>query len=167
MIEDYTRSERAQRVVEAMARYGHLVHALRIARLGSSAFWVDLPLTLPQLKALGVITSAGPAGRSGRGLAEILGVGPSAITPLVDKLVDHGYVSRHEDPVDRRILRVRTTPAGLALLEKLNTTQLDELARVVERIDPSQLPIVEEALGILASASQLVLDEHPTPAHSA
>ena len=70
-------------------------------------------------------------------------------------------------PIDRRILRVRTTPAGLALLEKMNTTQLDELAQVVERIDPSQLPIVEEALGILASATQLVLDEHSTPAHSA
>jgi DNA-binding MarR family transcriptional regulator len=167
MIEESTRSERAQRVVEAMARYGHLVHAVRIARLGSSSFWVDLTVTLPQLKALGVITAAGPAGRSGRALAEILGVGPSAITPLVDKLVDHGYVSRHEDPVDRRILRVRTTPAGLALLEKLNTTQLDELAQVVERIDPAQLPIVEEALGILASATQLVLDEHPTPAYSA
>jgi DNA-binding Lrp family transcriptional regulator len=66
-------------------------------------------------------------------LAEILGVGPSAVTPLVDKLVEHGYVSRHEDAVDRRILRVRPTPAGVALLEQLNTSQLDELAQVVER----------------------------------
>jgi len=138
-----------------------------MARLGSSAFWADLPLTLPQLKALGVITSAGPAGRSGRGLAEILGVGPSAVTPIVDKLVDHGYVSRHEDPIDRRILRVRATPTGLALLERLNTSQLDELARVVERIEPSQLATVEEALGILTSAAQHMLDEHNAPAQSA
>jgi len=150
-----------------MARYGQLTHALRISRLGQNSFWADLPLTLPQLKALGVITSAGPAGRSGRGLAEILGVGPSAVTPLVDKLVDHGYVSRHEDPVDRRILRVRSTPAGQALLERLNTSQLDEIAQVVERIDPTQLPIVEQALGILTVAIQGMLEEHSAPAHSA
>jgi DNA-binding MarR family transcriptional regulator len=167
MVEVSTRSEQARRVVEAMARYGHLTHALRIARLGSSAFWADLPLTLPQLKALGVITSAGPTGRSGRSLAETLGVGPSAVTPIVDKLVDHGYVSRHEDPVDRRILRVRATPAGLALLERLNTSQLDELAHVVDRIDPKQLPIVEEALAILTNAAQHMLDENSTPAYGA
>ena len=63
MIEESAPTERARRVVEAMARYGHLTHALRIARLGSSSFWADLPLTLPQLKALGVIAAAGPAGR--------------------------------------------------------------------------------------------------------
>ena len=166
MIEESAPTERARRVVEALARFGHLTHALRIARLGSSSFWADLPLTLPQLKALGVIAAAGPAGRSGRSLAEILGVGPSAVTPLVDKLVEHGYVSRHEDAVDRRILRVRPTPAGVALLEQLNTSQLDELAQVVERIDPSQLPIVQQALDILTGATQLVLDEHNTPAHS-
>src|SRR5712691_11713530 len=149
MTEESSQSERAARIVEAMAAYGRLAHALRINRLGNSSFWSDLPLTLPQLKALGVITASGPAGRSGRGLAEILGVGPSAVTPLVDKLVDHGYVSRHEDPIDRRILRVRTTPAGRALLERLNISQFDELAQVVARIDAGHLALVEQALSIL------------------
>jgi len=156
-------SMRHERIAEVMARYGRLMHALRVARLGHHSFWSDLPLTLPQLKALGVITAAGPAGRSGRSLAEVLGVGPSAVTPIVDKLVDHGYVSRHEDPVDRRILRVRTTPSGLALLERLNTSQLDELAQVVERIDATDLPLVEQALTILTAATQQALDEHNAP----
>jgi DNA-binding MarR family transcriptional regulator len=156
-------STRHERLVEAMARYGRLAHTLRVARLGHHSFWTDLPLTLPQLKALGVITAAGPAGRSGRSLAEVLGVGPSAVTPIVDKLVDHGYVSRHEDPVDRRILRVRTTPSGLALLERLNTSQMDELAQVVAHIEPLDLPLVEKALAILTTATQQVLDEHNAP----
>jgi DNA-binding MarR family transcriptional regulator len=163
MTEESTQSERAARLVETMARYGRLAHSLRIARLGHHSFWIDLPLTLPQLKALGVITAAGPAGRSGRSLAAVLGVGPSAVTPLVDKLVDHGYVTRHEDPIDRRILRVRTTPSGLALLERLNTSQLDELAHVVARIEPSQLPLIEQALAILTTATQELLDEQNAP----
>jgi DNA-binding MarR family transcriptional regulator len=148
-----------QRVVDAMANYGRLAHALRINRLGQTTFWSELPLTLPQLKALGVIASSGPSGRSGRALAEMLGVGPSAVTPLVDKLVEHGYVSRHEDPIDRRILRVRTTPSGLALLDRLNTGQREELAQIVSRIDPSQLALIERALGLLTEAAQRLLAE--------
>src|SRR6266540_797778 len=150
-----------QRVVEAMANYGRLAHALRIGRLGQTSFWSDLPLTLPQLKALGVIAASGANGRSGRSLAEVLGVGPSAVTPLVDKLVDHGYVTRHEDPLDRRILRVRPTPSGLALLERLNTGQREELAQIVARI--------ERALVILTEAAQQVLADQPStsnPTHA-
>lgn len=152
-----------QRVVEAMAGYSRLAHALRLSRIGQTSFWSDLPLTLPQLKALGVIASSGPNGRSGRGLAEVLGVGPSAVTPLVDKLVEHGYATRHEDPIDRRILRVRTTPSGLALLERLNTGQREELAQIVARIDPAQLALIERALSILTEAAQQVLAEQSSP----
>jgi DNA-binding MarR family transcriptional regulator len=145
-----------------MAAYGRLAHALRLSRIGHGSFWHELQLTLPQLKALGVIAASGPNGRSGRGLAEALGVGPSAVTPLVDKLVEHGYASRHEDPLDRRILRVRATPNGHALLERLNTGQREELAQIVACIEPSQLPLVERAVAILTDAVQHVLSNTPT-----
>jgi DNA-binding MarR family transcriptional regulator len=156
-------SSSTQRVVEAMARYGRLAHALRLARLTQPSFWADLHLTLPQLKTLGMIAAGGVAGRSGRDLAAALGVGPSAVTPLVDRLVEHGYATRHEDAVDRRVLRVRVTPGGLALLERLDTGQTEELTAIVSRIDPAHLPLIERALSILTDAAEQAVAVEPIP----
>jgi DNA-binding MarR family transcriptional regulator len=39
-------------------------------------------------------------------LAEELGVSPPAATQLVDRLVEHGMVGRHNDPEDRRVVLV-------------------------------------------------------------
>lgn len=155
-------------IVDALAAYARLAHTLRISRIGPGSFWSDLPLTLPQLKTLGIIAAAGPAGRSGRDLATYLGVGASAVTPLVDRLVEHGYVTRHEDAIDRRILRVRATQAGLALLERLDTVRKEELTEIVSRIDAANLPVVERALAILiAAAEQVVADQSARPAATA
>jgi DNA-binding MarR family transcriptional regulator len=146
-------------VVEALTTYARLAHALRLSRIGPGSFWSDLPLTLPQLKTLGIIAAAGPAGRSGRDLATFLGVGASAVTPLVDRLVEHGYATRHEDAIDRRILRVRATPSGLALLERLDTGRREELTEIVSRIDTANLPVVERALALLIEAAEQVVAE--------
>jgi DNA-binding MarR family transcriptional regulator len=39
-------------------------------------------------------------------LAKTVGVSPPAATQLVDKLVEHGWVERHHDEADRRVVRV-------------------------------------------------------------
>jgi len=147
------------RVVDAMEAYARLVQMLRFSPLAQGALWGDLTLTLPQVRALGSIACAGQAGRSGRELAAHLGVGPSAVTPLVDRLVEHGYASRHEDALDRRILRVRATPAGQALLERLANVHRELLAEIVARVAPADLPLVERSLAILSDAVRRLVAE--------
>src|SRR5579864_8107633 len=85
--------------------------ALQAARASRGDPWADCPMTVQQLRALSFIATS-PAGRTSRELAALLGVGASAITPLVDRLVEHGFVERHEDPHDRRIARLTATPTG-------------------------------------------------------
>lgn len=46
---------------------------------------------------------------------------------LVDRAENAGLVKRFRDPGDRRVVRVRPTPRGRRLLEKLTADHLDEL----------------------------------------
>jgi DNA-binding MarR family transcriptional regulator len=161
-LDHQTKADDVARVVEAMHAYGRLAQTLRFSPLAQGSFLSDLPLTLPQLRTLGIIACAGATGRSGRELASLLGVGPSAITPLVDRLVEHGFANRHEDPIDRRILRVRATPQGVQVLERVANVHHEALAEIVKRIHPDDLQIVERSLVILSEAVSKVLAEQAT-----
>jgi DNA-binding MarR family transcriptional regulator len=147
------------RLVGHIEEFGRHLQALRFSPLARGGFLADLTLTLPQLKALAVIAGAGATGRSGRELASLLGVGPSAITPLVDRLVEQGFASRQEDPIDRRILRVRATPNGVQMLERMASVHREVLAEIVQRIDAADLPALERALEILTDAAQRLANE--------
>ena len=72
--------------------------------------WGDLDLTMSQLKTIMLLVETG--GLSGRDLAERLGIGPSAVTALVDRLVQRGYARREEDRADRRVSWARPTEQG-------------------------------------------------------
>src|ERR1041385_8553969 len=102
----------------ALGAFHQWMAALQAARAGRGDPWAECPMTIPQLRALGLIVAA-PAGRSSRELASLLGVGASAVTPLVDRLVEHGFVERHEDPHDRRITRLTMTDDGRATLQQM------------------------------------------------
>ena len=51
-------------------------------------------------------------------LAEILKVKPSAITVMLERLVQHGFVSRVQDDKDRRAVAVTLTEEGVNVLQK-------------------------------------------------
>src|SRR5262245_5907601 len=72
--------------------------------------WLNLDITMPQLKALIFVTQNEDA-TSGR-IASGLGVTLSTITGIVDRLAEQQLVTRREDPRDRRVTRVLPTPSG-------------------------------------------------------
>ena len=53
---------------------------------------------------------------------------------LVDRAVKAGIVERHEDAVDRRIVRLRLTPQGAQILQQLSELHLEEIKRLAPRI---------------------------------
>lgn len=78
-------------------------------------------LTYPQYLLLMALWEGGPQRMSG--LADMLHLGPNAITPLVDRLISRGLVERLHDPLDRRAVRVATTQAGQAIAEDAGRAQ--------------------------------------------
>jgi DNA-binding MarR family transcriptional regulator len=156
-----------------LARYGHMMRALLHVR-ATSGSWNEVNVTLPQIRVLSLL--AGHAGGlSGRTLAGLLGVGPSAVTPLVDRLVDHGYVRREEDRQDRRITRLLLTPAGGSVLHQMAAGRREVLAEVLHQLTPEELAIVERAFGLVAegvqranpSAALAICEPRNAPSHAA
>jgi len=53
---------------------------------------------------------------------------------LVDRAVKAGLLERHEDPLDRRVVRLRLSARGAETLEQLSELHLEEIKRLAPRI---------------------------------
>ena len=82
------------------------------ARL-SIAIAHQLGMALADVQCMGLLT-AGPSSPSE--LAEQLGLTTGAMTKVLDRLQQAGYVTRTADPADRRRITIAADPAGLAEL---------------------------------------------------
>lgn len=122
-----------------------------ISRLHVPHF-LELSLTLAQLKTLYLVAAAGPMRMSE--VAERLGTAPSTTSGVVDGLVQLGLLEREEDPADRRQVVVRAADKAHATLEDfhdLGRTRLIELLARIERED--DLETIERAIDLLADAA--------------
>ena len=114
--------------------------------------WLELSMSTPQLKAL-LLISEEEAIRM-RELARKLGGSFSNATVLVDRLVDRGLVERLMDPEDRRVVLVRATDEGKALIEQLVTSWRALSETVLEAMDPTDLQALRRGLDGLLEASK-------------
>lgn len=87
----------------------------------------------------------GPVGPSIREVSEYLLLRHHTTGELTDRCVVAGLVVREEDPRDQRVVRLRLTPRGRELVERLGVVHLQELTRVADA-----LGIGEEVLERLA-----------------
>ena len=110
-------------------------------------------MTMAQLRALSLI-AARQGGLSSRELAATLAVGPSAITPLVDRLVERGFARRTEDLHDRRIARLEATESGTAMLERMAVGQSDVIRDILAQLGPAELEVVGAAFDVLQAGLQ-------------
>jgi DNA-binding MarR family transcriptional regulator len=136
-------------VVAAFNQFTRVLHAEH-ARRGAGPL-NDCPMSLPQLRALSLI-AASERGLSGRDLAATLGVGASAITPLVDRLVERGFVLRTEDAHDRRIARLHATESGARLLAGMHGVREDVLRDALAQLSPQDLETVSASVDLLCTA---------------
>ena len=90
---------------------------LTAMQLSSRPDWMELDMTMAQIKALFTISQgeAVPVSR----IAEFLGVGQSTASHLVNKIVRQGLAGRSESPTDRRVTLVRLTSKGEDLVRRL------------------------------------------------
>ncbi len=85
-------------------------------RLAMRDLIVDSGLSPPLVATLHMLE--GPA-LTMRELADMIGLEPSNLTAVVDKLEARGYVERQSSPTDRRIKRVALTRAGRVVRKRL------------------------------------------------
>ena len=109
-------------------------------------------LTMSQLKVL-LILSLRP-GASGQDLTAALGVSLATITGIVDRLAAQGLVARREDERDRRIRRLDLTSAGQQVIEDIITAGAAHTRRLLQRLEPDDLAVVERSVIVLLAAAE-------------
>ncbi|QFK71535.1 MarR family transcriptional regulator [Pradoshia sp. D12] len=79
-------------------------------------------------------------------LAKILNVKPSAITVMLERLVQHGFVSRVQDEKDRRFVAVTLTEEGVQVLQKARENSREILKKYAALLNEHELKILNSIL---------------------
>ncbi len=114
-------------------------------------------LTRPQIHALLHIYHAGECQISEIGA--LTESSPAAASQLVERLVQQGLVQRTEDPLNRRVKKLRLTDKSLKLINQ-GVTANRSLAALMSELTPKQRKTVHTAFGYLAQASQRIQSSH-------
>ncbi len=69
-------------------------------------------------------------------LAERLAIRHNSAVGLINRLVSAGYVTRRDDPSDKRRVSLALTEAGEAILTKLSAAHRAELRRIAPLLKP-------------------------------
>lgn len=72
-------------------------------------------------------------------MAHSMSISPSAITQLVDGLVDTGLVTRREDPVDRRTTQLSLSSKGKKHLQLIKKKKMESLISIFEVLSDTEL----------------------------
>lgn len=109
----------------------------------------DLNLTAPQIMVLRHVGRE--PGLNLSALSEKLGLAPSTVCGIVDRLERAGYLTRTSDPQDRRRLRLHLTPKTVALRDRVPALQANFLAGFLAGLPEAKVDGILEALLTLAT----------------
>ena len=111
----------------------------------------DSGLTMTQCKALLELGGLGSdeSPRQVSDLAETFSVSVPSMSRAVDALVKAGYVTRLEDPVDRRVRRVAITSKGKKLVDTILVVRLAGLQAFAESLTAAQRRKLDAAVDSL------------------
>jgi DNA-binding MarR family transcriptional regulator len=150
------KSQLVQEVVDLQRQVG------RIIGQHVPSVWIDSGLTLTQLRSLFLIANKGST--NFRKLAEALGVTPSNVTGIVDRLEEQGLVSRTQNPEDRREMTLEATDKGRALVANLKETGISHMTQILSLLSLEELSSLAQGLsafiGVANSQGGQIKDEH-------
>ncbi|MBI2900206.1 MAG: MarR family transcriptional regulator [Planctomycetes bacterium] len=110
-------------------------------------------VTGPQLWALGILDGAG--GMTAGELAGKMHLHASTVTGVLDRLERQVLVERERDERDGRVVRLRLTPRGRAVLRATPEPPRARLARRLARLAPARLRRLRGAMRTLAGLIEL------------
>ena len=133
-----------------------VVRSLRRVNLQGSIFGqsvaIRMGLSESDIDALELLIDTGAA-TAGK-LSELMGLTSGAVTRVIDRLEQAGYVRRTADPADRRRVVVEVVPERIAtvqsLLESLERASAEEVGRYSEE----QLALITDFLTRMADLTQ-------------
>ena len=133
-----------------------VVKALRRVNFQGSIFGqtiaIRLGLSESDIDALELLIDTGAA-TAGK-LSEVMGLTTGAVTRVIDRLEQAGYVRRMTDPADRRRVVIEVVPERVATIESLLASLERAAADEVDRYSPEQLATINDFLSRMAALTQ-------------
>ncbi len=111
--------------------------------------WLQLDLSMAQLKGLFVLQLAGPL--TVGGFAEQLGVSLPTASLLAERLVQGGLAARSEDAADRRRTFIELTPQGARLSVQLRQGGSEVLHAWLAELDDATVEALARGVRPLAA----------------
>jgi len=132
----------------------------RILQLSDKAFhelipmlpteWLQLDLTMPQLKVVLLLFLNGPSRMSE--IASALDVSLATASGVADRLVERNIVLRESLPDDRRVVLCRLSENGEKMIGGLWHLARERTRELLEMVEPTKLVLVIEVLEALLKA---------------
>jgi DNA-binding MarR family transcriptional regulator len=119
----------------------------------------EFGVTAPQIWALRTIGRENVATMSG--LAQHMHLHMSTVSGIIDRLEAARLVTRERSEADARVMELRLTPKGRAILAKAPEPPRSKAARGLLRLAAKELKLVRNALLLLGQAMDLDLDPRP------
>jgi DNA-binding MarR family transcriptional regulator len=101
-------------------------------------------LTAVQFLVLQWAMGEAPASMSA--LANFLGVRPQSVTPVIDSLVERGWIRRKPSPTDRRQTLLELSPETLRLMASFRAAHMSRLKRSLRKLPPDSVARATEVL---------------------
>ncbi|MBE6356447.1 MAG: MarR family transcriptional regulator [Lentisphaerae bacterium] len=98
------------------------------------------------LRAVWRLTSSRPEGIMLRDLAEKLGLSSSAVSVMVENMVQRGYLIRTVAQSDRRKVLIRLTDVGISECDGGNNFFGDISREFIDNYDPEKFDVFEEVV---------------------
>jgi DNA-binding MarR family transcriptional regulator len=133
-----------------------VIRSLRRVNLQGSFFGqtvaIRFGLSESDVDALEVLIDTGAA-TAGR-LAELMGLTTGAVTRVIDRLEQAGYVRRIPDPSDRRRVIVELIPEKMAAVEATMARFGEKSAVELDRYSDSELAVINDFLTRMATVTR-------------
>jgi DNA-binding MarR family transcriptional regulator len=104
-------------------------------------------LSLTAAATLATLERSGPSRLTSLAVRE--GVTQPAMTQLIGRLQESGLVDRAADPTDGRVVQVRLTDEGRAMLARRRAVRAERLAEILTRLSPDEQAALDVALPVL------------------
>jgi len=103
-------------------------------------------LSIPpsHMKAIFFLIKIGPCPVSK--LAKDLSISKPNMTPIIDNLISEGFVSRYDDPNDRRVIMIAATPKAHDLLKKKEQMTKESLAERISFLSSDDLETLKKVI---------------------
>ncbi|MFA4967920.1 MAG: MarR family transcriptional regulator [Candidatus Margulisiibacteriota bacterium] len=85
-------------------------------------------------------------------LADELKVTMGNITSMVDRLIEHGYLARKDDPDDRRVVRVCLTVKAKEIIKKAIEERRNNMAMLLDKITGEDRSSLIRIMGKMVTA---------------